>query len=258
MEENDQDTVFTAPDVPAGPDEFGGDEFALPSEEWLVQGFERNLKAIKAGLPMPNQKNIKIAKRSSREDFVDEDTQTSLYEQAIMELDSLKDELIVEFHKNKEDKKIFKIIEETIHKVEKVIQKLGGEIEVFNPLAHMSGLEDSPEDNGVSKEELLLTNAKNVVSNTQKHYTIHSLSSIEPKIVKGKPAVVLKIEGNDEGGQFKIVGAVVAKDDFFGNEAIDYVRHEGKGMLSIKSFRNGNWQDRSDDFHFAVEDRTSK
>jgi hypothetical protein len=84
------------------------------------------------------------------------------------------------------------------------------------------------------------------------------LAAIDPKIVKGKPAVILQIQGKDESGPFRIVGAVVAKDDFFGNEAIDYVRHEGQGRLSIKSFRNGNWQDKSDDFHFALENRPFK
>lgn len=255
--ENDKDSVFTSPEPVLGPDSFGGDEFALPSEEWLVQGFERNLKAIKAGVPLPNMKNIKISRSSSLKDPAEEvdGTQASLYEQAIMELDGLKDDLISEFHKHKDDNRLFKVIESLIHKIENTIQKLGGEIEEFNPLAHMSGLENTPEENNINKEELLLTNARNVVLNTQKHYTIHTLSSIQPKVVKGKPAVVLKIEGKDKTENFSVVGAVVAKEDFFGNEAIDYVRHDGKGRLSIKSFRNGTWQDKSDDFHFAIEDR---
>ncbi|MCK9433904.1 MAG: hypothetical protein M0R32_03575 [Candidatus Cloacimonetes bacterium] len=255
MTENREDTVFTAPDSLMGPEDFGGDEFALPSEEWLVQGFERNLSALRAGVPLPNLKNMKVSKSSANESFVEDGTQASLYEQAIIELDVLKDSLIEEFHKNKDDKKLFKIIEGVIHQVENTIQKLGGEIDIFNPLSHMSGLEDAPEEDGKSKEDLLLTNAKTVVANTKKHYTIHSLAAIDPKIVKGKPAVILQIQGKDESGPFRIVGAVVAKDDFFGNEAIDYVRHEGQGRLSIKSFRNGNWQDKSDDFHFAIENR---
>lgn len=252
-EENDY--ALTSHNDELGPDSFGGDEFRLPSEEWLVEGFERNLKAIKSGVSLPNLKTIKI--RSSRPDIVEEpdSSQTSLYEQAIISLDILKDELVAEFHKYKADERLFKIIEGLIHKVEGTIQKLGGEVEEFNPLAHMSGLEDGVEEKEQNKEELLLTNAKNVVLNTQKHYTIHSISSIQPKIVKGKPSVILQIEGVEKNEPFKIVGAVVAKDDFFGNEAIDYVRHEGKGRLSIKSFRNGTWQDNSEDFHFAIEER---
>ena len=254
MSEDNSD-VFTTQEEATGPDSFGGDEFRLPSEEWLVEGFERNLKAIQSGQPITQ---VKTASRGSFSQTIEDDSSASLYEQAIMEIDQLRDDLISVFHKNKDDKVLFNLIESLIHRVEKTIRTLGGEVDDFDPLAHMSGLESSPEANQQDEDDILLTNAKRVVGNTEKHYKIHKVLSIQPKTIKGKPGVVLQIVGEDEKGPFRVVGAVVAKDDFLGNEAIDYVRHEGKGCLSVKSFKNGKWQDSSNDFHLGIEDRPSQ
>jgi hypothetical protein len=230
-------------------------EFQLPTEVWLVQGFEENLKALKAGVPMPSMKEAKLRDEDSNQELEpsspSDPAQASMYELAIVELDGLRDDLISKFGEYRSDNRLFKVFEDAIHRVEKSILSLGGAVEEFNPLEYMSGLGGENEPS----ESLVLTNALKVVENTKKHYRIHNILSIQAKLVKDKPAVLLQVQGKDESGDFKVVGAVVSKDDFSGNEAIDYVRHEGKGHLSVKSFKSGKWNDISSEFHIGTEDR---
>lgn len=252
MSEQENPDIFTTAGAPMDDDSQSVEEYQLPTEEWLVSGFERNLEALKAGVPLPAIKTL--AKLSPEPQLQENGDKASLYEQAIIEIDELRDYLISAFNENKDNKKLFKVFEDSIHMVEKTIRSLGGETEEFNPLVCMSGLEGAPE-NPKSKEEVLLVNAQSVIENTLKHYTMHKMASIQPKVIKNKPAIVLQINGKDENEDFKVVGAVVAKGNFNGDEAVDYVRCEGKGQLSVKSFRNGRWDDISDGFHLHIEDR---
>ena len=227
------------------------EEYSLPTEEWLVAGFERNLGVIKAGGSI---EHVKTIQRSSETDIADHsDEQASLYEKAIMEVYSLRDWMIEEFQRNVKFQSTSSVLEKAILKSESIIRTLGGDVEAFNPLNYMSGLDEIGESDVNSNT--ILANARAVIENTKKHYVKYKLSSIEAKMIKGKPGIVFSIEGDDNNSPFKVVGAVVSKKNFFGNEAIDYVRHNGNGALGIKALSGGKWKDVGQDFHIAVETR---
>jgi hypothetical protein len=132
-----------------------------------------------------------------------------------------------------------------IRRLEVSVKSFGGDVEPFKPIVHMTGLSAS-----VSADPL--QNVKTVAANTQKLYTIHKVGKIAVGMSKtGRPGIVLTITGEQAGKQFQVEGKVVAKTDFDGNEAVDYIKDEGVGHMSVKSPRLGRWVDASDKFDIA-------
>ena len=237
-----------------GPGQVGSDafeEYQDLMDEWFLKGIEKN-GGLSTGIS-----TVQVQKRTVTSQIQpdQEEQQVSSYEKAIMQIDCLRDSLIESFHKYKSNKVVFDVLEDAIHKVEETIRSLGGDTEEFDPLTCMSGLKTPPEYTGGQESEIVLSNANTVISNTKKLYSVHNISSIQAKIIKEKPGIVFQIDGDENGSPFRVVGAIVAKENFFGNEAIDYVRHNGKGALSIKAFSNGNWVDVGHKFHLGVEER---
>jgi len=129
-----------------------------------------------------------------------------------------------------------------IKKIEDRIGDIGGDVEPFKSITHMTGL-------GSSSQYDLLQNAKLVAENTKKLYSMHKIGKIIiGKTKDGRPGIVIEIAGEHNGKTFTTTGKIVAKSDFDGNEAIDYIKDEGKGHMSVKSPKLGRWNDSSDKF----------
>ena len=239
---------------PLGTPEDSETDFQLPTEQWLVEGFEKGLEKIKPGFIASAQAESHDANEAQPGSDSVRQERTSDYENAIIELASLRDWLIGLFVKEPIEKSTQETIETVIHKVEDIIKSLGGEVEIFDPIDLMSGLE-AIQTPALEKESLMLSNANVAVENTKRHYKMHKIASIGSKIIRGSPAIVFKIEGIEAQKPFSVVGAVVAKTNFAGNEAIDYVRHNGKGALGVKALSENGWVDVSGAFHLAAEDR---
>jgi len=132
-----------------------------------------------------------------------------------------------------------------IGKLEVAVQSFGAEVEPFKSIVHMTGL-------SASIAAGPLQNVKVVAARTKELYTMHKISKIAVGMSKnGRPGIVLTVAGEHGGKPFEVEGKVVAKTDFDGNEAVDYIKDDGCGHMSVKSPKLGRWVDASDKFDIA-------
>jgi hypothetical protein len=169
----------------------------------------------------------------------EEAADTSSYEDAMMALSEVRDDLIGRFPSVSNDKNLYGLFTSAIHRIEGSMKKLGMEVDEFNPLTSLSGLSSSDE---------MLVNANEVVENTRKRYTLHRIADIKAEVYRGAPSVVIAIEGDDAGTRFAATGRIVAPNDFSGNEAIDFVAKNGQCALGVKAMSLGRFMDVSDRF----------
>ena len=171
---------------------------------------------------------------------------TSFYEKACLKIIELKDELVRAFPDVSSNERVAFVFTQCIRKAESILDELGfslDESEKFNPILHASGLKgDDP-----------MKNAKQVVANTVAMYQTFKIAATDIADYKGHPCVSVRIDGNDERGPFVALGTVVAKTDFTGSEAIDYVRKSGQGLFSVKCSKLGRWVNVSNDFHVVTK-----
>ena len=176
----------------------------------------------------------------------------STYEQAILTLCDVRDMQVDLFKKFAAAKSFNEPMVECIRKIEQSIKSLGGSIDPFNPLAELSGLSQTASGEAAIDEQALLANALKVAENTKASYTLYSIPKIVVKVIKGKPGILLQVQGDD----FMVNGQIVAQTDFLGNEAIDYVRNGDQQQFSVKALRLGKRVDVSKDYDIRNKDVT--
>jgi hypothetical protein len=189
--------------------------------------------------------------RSSREE-PPKDEPPSDYEHAILSMMELRDCLVESFVKHSAQKEFASELITCIRKSENAIKLLGGTVESFDPLEAISGLATPPSDE--ESEKIFLANALRVAQNTKEKYSLYEISKMIVKPIKERPGVLLQIVGMDKGKPFVVNGQVIAKTDFSGNEAIDYVRDGENQRFTIKALRLGKWVDVGQDFIVRYKD----
>ena len=163
-------------------------------------------------------------------------------EKGLAVLLDVRDHLIETFQTVAGNKTLEGRMVETIRKVEEGISDMGGSVDPFNPAQHASGLESEATD--------ILSNATLVAARTKRMYKLYSIATICTGMSKEKhPGIALTINGERDGKKFSVDGRVVAKTDFDGSEAIDYVKDDGNGFLGVKKFMLGKWTDVSSNYH---------
>lgn len=205
----------------------------LDTGDLLLQGFMQrvgNPEALKAA--------AKSSESSNEENALEIDTSKMIFEHVAIYLDDLKADLIALYQEYSTDERTAKNIERMIRKVEKMFASMGIKYELFDPLKMMSGLKSGD----------MLDNAEKVVANTTKHYKMFGISAIKSFLDKKRPSIVLRIFGEQGEVGFEVEGVVVAKNDFNGNEAIDYVYSEEGGLMTIKARSAGTWVDVTEDY----------
>lgn len=115
-----------------------------------------------------------------------------------------------------------------IAKIEKFLYKLGGEVEEFIPLNHISGL-SAPNQ---------LKNAQKVLETTIQCYSLGEIK--ETKVKDGGKVIQLAFYGKSRDVEYVAHGEISA-DEWTGNEAIDYIYTPGEGNMTVKAFENGRW-----------------
>ena len=184
--------------------------------------------------------------REAREETPSGPKQPSLYERTTVQVADLREYLIHSFGAISNDDRVASVFTNCIKKAEDIMSKLGFELddsEKFNPIMHCSGL----------KQDNILKNAQQVMENTKTHYSTYKIAGTDVSEYQSHPSVSVKIEGEDGGKPFCVIGTVVAKSDFAGNEAIDYVRRGGQGMFSVKAYKLGRWENVSNGFRIGVK-----
>ena len=131
-------------------------------------------------------------------------------------------------------------IVDSINKIGSCIKDLGGEVDDFDPLANMSGLQ-------IPK---LTKNAERVIENTKESYSLNKIE--DTKIVDGK-TIVIAFAGVKDDIKWRAVGTVIANDTWMGSEALDYIYSPSAGRMSVKVPTSNGWIDKSNDYKISWE-----
>lgn len=177
---------------------------------------------------------------SNREIVVDADTDTSTYEEGIVTLLDIKDDLEGLGQAINIDS-FDHFISPLIYKIQGALDGMGIEYTPFDPLSVISGL-----NSGIKHTSV---NVKHVIENTKRNYTLFEIKTIEPLPINDKMGIVILLSGSDKNGDFEVKGVVLPKFDFSGNEAIDFVLIGDKGRLCVRAYEDGRWKDVSGNFH---------
>jgi len=225
----------------------------LNTEKMLEENFLRNLEAVGSGLPVDiaSSGDRTLATTSAE----DGPHPPSAYERAILEMGSIRDEIAASIINVQQEPVLAESLKKLVARVENGIRRLGGEVEPFNELSYMSGLGKIADS-----QTGILVNAERVVANTKANYKGlgFTIAGIKAKVLDDRPAIVLRVEGADNGRPFQAFGKVVADTDFTGNEAVDFVRKNGMQMFSVRAVQLGVWKDVSDNFTIEMASASQK
>jgi hypothetical protein len=227
-----------------------GDREILNTADMLADGFFQHFDgdlqelADKASLNLPPEQTFVAGDVSSLTSSAASKGPSNL-ERALLTLMDVRDELVSKYSQVAGNEGMSLVFTACIRKLEKHMSKLGSDVEPFNPKKYGSGLGAAPAGD-------ILENARKVVGNTKEHYRLHKVAKIYAgRATDGRPGIGIEIEGVDGDKPFSIIGRVVPKTDFSGNEVVDYIKDDGKGMMSVKALKLGQWTDVSDQFELG-------
>jgi hypothetical protein len=167
-----------------------------------------------------------------------EDNSITNREELLMSLYDVHDDLISAFEKVPDsDTVTLDEISGSINKIGNCIIDLGGKIEKFSAIDHVSGLAAPSLDNGAEK----------VIETTKKLYT---RANIDQAFEQDK-SIVIVFSGEENGVLYRTAGKITPKYCWNGNEALDYVYTPRAGKMSVKIFENGKWSDKSDNYEIT-------
>jgi hypothetical protein len=163
-------------------------------------------------------------------------------EQFLVDLYGVHDCLVSSFRKLDINSSVAGDISEQINKVASCIERLGGEVDSFDPLNHVSGLK-APQN--------LASYAKRVVDSTRQCYSLGSIA--DTGVSEDGRTIKIEFTGSSETQGYKATGTITAQNSWSGNEAIDYIYTPGSGRMSVKAYSNDGWVDKCDDFDIYWE-----
>jgi len=223
--------------------DFPEDREPLDTHSMLMEGFMKNLNELKGGASPESLGRSASSAASGSYLTPSASTENRDYstEKVLTQLFDVYDELVGLFGVVNRDSVVAQNVSGNINKVGQCIRTMGGEINVFSPLDHISGLQ-APD---------LTKNAKQVVENTKQCYTLGSIS--EEIIENNGQAISLVFSGKEKNIYYKAKGQIIAHRGWSGSEALDYVYTPQSGKLSVKAFEGNRWADKSDNFEIYWE-----
>jgi len=215
-------------------DNYVDEEGKFDTKSLLEDSFLKNLGNVKippAQAPTIVDRSIKVPASS--------DYNT---ERMLLELYEVRDGLIATFSEMGLNKTSQTLVD-NINRVGKCIKGLGGEVDHFDPLANVSGLQ-SPKLN---------KSAQRVIENTKEAYNLGKIE--DAKVEEDGKTITIIFTGKQGNISYKSVGTVTASDTWMGNEAIDYIYSPESGRMAVKTPNaQGQWIDRgTDDYKISWE-----
>ena len=214
------------------------DRVQFNTEDMLKDGFLKELqktdkKSASQIKSIPNETttNIEITKDFNREEV-------------LVDLYDTRDGLLDCFSSVNYNSGVGRSLTKHINILGSCIQKMGGEVDKFNPLDHISGLQEPD----------LCKNAQKVLEVTKACYKLGSIQ--ESKVHKDDRTIIIVFAGQDNGTFYKATGTISPKQEntWMGNEAIDYIYTPSEGKMSVKALdETGKWTDRSSSYDIYWE-----
>ena len=130
-----------------------------------------------------------------------------------------------------------------INKIGSCIKQIGGDVDTFSPLEHVSGLQ-MPN---------IVKNAQRVIETTKQCYSLGQITKAEVDEETEGKTISINFEGQDGKTKYTARGVITAESSWKGNEAIDYIYTPGEGRMSVKAFENNKWVDKHQDYNIYWE-----
>ena len=162
-------------------------------------------------------------------------------EKILIALYDVREELIKAFEGCGINSGVGNVIADQINRVGSCIRTAGGEVDDFEPLNHISGLE-MPDLN---------KNLEQVIARTIQCYRLGEVK--EAKIKNGNKGKEIHIvfEGKSNDTVYKATG-YIQSEAWSGNEAIDYIYTAQGGKMSIKTFEDNKWLDKTASGRYGI------
>jgi len=154
------------------------------------------------------------------------------FEKVLIAIYETREGLVEAFETCSINTKTASLLSGQINKLASCIRYMGGEIEEFEPLNHVSGLA-TPN---------FYKNAQKVIETTMQCYSLGDVENAQ--VLDNGNKITIAFTGISGDTAYKAVGSV-SSDEWTGNEAIDYVYTPSSGQMSVKSFENGRWINRN-------------
>lgn len=212
----------------------------LDTHQMLMDGFFENLSGSNVDLPEMNgvedqqveaKRPIKSLDRKSEKSYNTEVVLSNLFDAY--------DEMVGLFSVVSHNSATSNNLSNTINKIGKCIRSLGGEVDDFSPLNHVSGLQPPN----------MLKNANKVLDNTKNCYVLGNVESAD--VDENGDTIEIVFSGSEGDIYYRAIGVIKASSGWNGNEAIDYVYTPGAGKLFVKSFESNKWYDRSNNYDIS-------
>lgn len=165
-------------------------------------------------------------------------------EELLVSLYEVYDDMVAQFEHMDYTTSIAKKTSDNIIKLGHCIKKVGGEVEEFSPLDHVSGLSTPP----------MIKNAQQVIERTETCYTRATIKEMTTDN-DGK-TINITIAGKDinVGRAYLVKGTLTANKAWNGAEAIDYIYTPSSGgKMSVKVLEGTRWIDKSSDYKVGWE-----
>ena len=237
-----------------------GDSEPLNTSEMIWAGLKSNLNSIgpisdktvaqikeeleySEEIPETDKRRVPLAQKAqknakkTRKMSLPENVST---EKLIISLFDIHDVLVDSFEVEGMESPIHKRLIDAISHLEDCIRYVGGTVDAFDPMNHVSGL-DAPD---------FFNNAQKVIETTAKCYKMGKV--IDSSIEDNGKIINIAFYGSSRGVKFNVIGRVFA-ESWAGNEAIDYIYTPGEGKMSVKAFENGKWTDKSDTGNYEIK-----
>jgi hypothetical protein len=154
----------------------------------------------------------------------------------MLDLFEIRDGLIESFESVSLNTTVASSLANNINKVGSCIQNIGGQVDEFIPLDHVSGLQAPDMDKSANK----------VIEMTRQCYTLGNITQADIK--DDGQTIAINFEGQEGDISYKARGTITANTSWKGNEAIDYIYTAGAGRMSVKAFRDNRWTNNNDDY----------
>ena len=164
-------------------------------------------------------------------------------EEVLVSLYDVYDNMIMHFESMDYTNTVAQKVSNNIIKLGSCIATLGGEVENFSPLDHVSGLSSPP----------MMKNAQQVVERTK---TCYKRADIEDVSISDTGKVIdITLVGQDDnvGMAYRAKGTLQTNSSWSGAEAIDYIYTPEAGKMSVKVLEDDRWVDRSPNYKISWE-----
>ena len=166
-------------------------------------------------------------------------TTNASMEKVLVSLYDTREGIVEAFETCNVNSKTAKILAGQINKLASCIRYMGGDIEEFEPLNHVSGL-SAPN---------FYKNAQKVIETTIQCYTLGEIE--DAKVLDNGKKITIVFTGTSGNVNYRAAGTITS-EEWTGNEAVDYIYTPKEGKMSVKAFENGRWVNRNDPDKYKV------